>query len=345
MAVRRRRPRGTLTRPCVPARPGRPCSSPATSDSARSTTRRPRRSTTRIRPARWCSERSTARRSAGTGTGRMCGAARRARPRASTDQRGERAAQPPLAAARRGRHDRGRRREPRDRAARPHDHRARGERPAEPAARERRHRAVAERGLAPPPLAGERAAPVLLDVGVPAVERRRVSPPSTASPRTRAPSTAGCQYCGSPGTACATPSAAERRAAASRRGPRARASSRASGPRSTAIRRSEPRSTGAPSRVPGGGAEPVRVGRRRAARSPSARSRRDARRARPPPTARRARAADAAQRDHAAPGRRVAEPPVVALHRDAVRAPRVAEREVGPGPAVGVEERGSPAAR
>ena len=74
----------------------------------------------------------TARRSAATGTGRMWGGCA-ASPSSVADQRGERA--------------------------------------AEPAAREGRHRAVAEEGLAPPPLARELAAPVLLDVAVPAVER------------------------------------------------------------------------------------------------------------------------------------------------------------------------------
>ena len=246
-------------------------------------------------------------------------------------------AQPPLAAAGLGAHERARR----ARSARPCPPArttialaASG--PAEPAARERGHRAVAEPGLAPPPLARERAAPVLLDVGVPAVERRRSrrrAPPRRARARRARPGAS---------TAAAPARPARRRARrAPARGhpprPSSTASRRASGPRSTAIRRSEPRSTGAPSALPRGRAEPARLGGRRGRVAPAheparVRGERDDR---PRPVAR---AADAAQRDDAAPRRRVAQPPVVALHRDAVRAPRIAEGKVGPGPAVGVED-------
>ena len=147
-------------------------------DSSRSNRGRGSRRTRR-RPARWCSERRTARRSATTGTGRMCGPP----PSPSTQDAVARgaAAEAPLAAARLGDHGGARRREA-DQARR---RRATtialaAQRPAQPAAGERRERAVAEAGLAPPPLGGERAAPVLLrvDLAEPARRPRRRAAPS-----------------------------------------------------------------------------------------------------------------------------------------------------------------------
>ncbi len=241
------------------------------------------------------------------------GATRRRRPRRARPRRAARAHDP---------------------AAGAHDQGGRRQRAAEAAARERRHRAVAEGRLAPPPVPGEGAAPVLLGVGAAAAEGDRLASEHRL-PRTRAPSRCGCQYCGSPGTTCATPSA-PRRARGHAARPSSVASSRASGPRSTASRRSVR------------AAPPCRRGPRRPRRA--RRVRRPGRRGAPaheaagvggerddgPRSVRRA--ADAAQRDDAAPAGRVAKPPVVALHRHPVGAPRIAERGVGPGPAIGGED-------
>ena len=294
----------------------------------------PRRRTTRIRPARWCSERRTARRSAGTGTGRMCGG-NAASPSSSTDQRGVRPRRrhsPPPASART---TRARGREARHRPARAHDDRARGQRAAEPAAGERGHRAVAEPGLAPPPLARERAAPVLLDVGVPAVERHRLAAEH------RLPAHARAEHGGMP--VLRQPRHGLRDAERAERPARPRhpalehrlqARVRAEVDRDPPLGPAQHRRAVA---LPRGRAEPVRLGRRGGRACASARSRPGARRARRPPTARRAPGRRRTARRRSA-RRRVAQPPVVALHRDAVRAPRIAERKVGPGPAVGVEQ-------
>ena len=284
------------------------------------------------RPARWCSERSTARRSAGTGTGRMC-AGPAASPSSSTDQRGVRPRSrhsPPPASARTIAR---RRREAHERAARAHDDRARA----------RAGRGGGRRRTRPS-------------------RRRRAPPgPTTTRPGTRRPSSSPRRR---PSPSRTTRLAAEHRLAADARaehggvpvlrqpgdglGDAERAEARAR-PRHAAVElRLQPRvraevdgdpALGAAQHrravaLPRGGAEAVglrRRGRRVAPAHEAARMRGE-RDDRPRPVRR---AADAAQRDDAAPAAGLGQPPVVALHRDAVRRPRVAERAVGPGPAVG----------
>ena len=303
-------------------------------DSSRSTTRRPRRTTARssAREVVLGAQDRAALGRHGDGEDVRGGS-----PLALEHHRPARrpAADPPLAAARLGGHDRARRRQGGDLAARAGDERGGGQRAAQPAAGERGHRA----------------------------RRRRRPDPTTSAPGTRRPSSSPRRR----RSRRATPLAAEHRLAADARREQVRMpvlrqprgglgdaepAERPPRPRHAALehglepgvlaevdapaRRSDPRSTPA---SPSQAATPSPSGSAHARGA-------FAQRTKPPGCAASATVAHgpsgARQTPHsatiAAARRGVGKPPVVALHRDAVGPPRVAERRVGPGTAIRGEE-------
>ncbi len=241
---------------------------------------------------------------------------------------------PPLAAARLGGDDRARRRQGGDLAARAGHERGGGQRAAQPAAGERGHRPVAEGGLSPPPAARERAAPVLLRVGIEAVERHPLASEHRLAADARR------QQVRMP--VLRQPRGGLGGAEPAERPPRPPHATLEHGLEPGVLAEVEHHAPLGPAQhsrlaVEGGDAEPVRVRPcarrvRPAHEAAGVRGQRDRR-----PRAVR-RLADAAQRDDRAAGGRVGEAPVVALHRDAVGAARVAERRIRPGTPIRGEE-------
>ena len=305
-----------------------PRSRPASADSPANTVR-PRRVTwTRISPARWWCERSTARRSCGSGTVSACAVAGSAAPSSSTRCEPVRA---------RSRHapsrelDRGRRAAAQHRPVQPHD-RSRGLHPGAPdadgPAGERDRDAIAEVvRLPPPPAIGEAAAPVLLRVRARAVERER------RRARGDAAAHVGREQVRVPVLA----EARERVRAAepAERPPRPR-------DRRRQLRLEPAVRTEVESHV-------IRPGRERGARAhavaggvggdvlqpgPAEEAARMGGKADERPRLRAARPVHAAHHDRHPAAGALREAPEVALHRDAVVAPRIAPRRVGPGAAV-----------
>ena len=216
--------------------------------------------------------------------------------------------------------------EPHDRGRRVQPRRADADR----AAGERDRDVVAEVvRLPPPPAVGEAAAPVLLRVRPRAVERNAV-PPATTPPAHVGREQVRVPVLAQPGDGVRAAQAAERPPRPGDRRARAprRAGSRGRGRAARGRRRRRTRRRRA---------RRSRRGRRaRPAAPPSGRSRPDGRPARRTPSARR-RATRLTPHITIAtrPARGLREAPEVALHGDAVVAPRIAPRRVRAGPAVG----------
>ena len=153
-------------------------------------------------PEQVVAERISSRRSAGIGTGRRERRAAAPRPRARRASAASWRADVPLAAARPGDGARERRRERDDPVRRPRGDRGRRDAVDAPA-----REGHARSRLAPPPVVGERGAPVLLRVDA----ARRPASASPKRPVTRAPSRCGAQYWPSHGTDLRGAERAERR--------------------------------------------------------------------------------------------------------------------------------------